>query len=338
MLRRAVLAFGLVVSVCSLILPFAADAQPTGKVWRVGYLGNTPTTDPDAGRTWAAFRQELQERGYVERKNLAFELRFAEGRPERYPALVADLVRLNVDVIVALTNPAAHAAKEATATIPIVMISVDDPVGTGLIASLSHPIGNMTGVADYELDLIPKRLELLKAALPTASRVAFIRCLKCAASNEVAKEDARKSDWTTAGRNLGLTLAYVDLSASEDLEIATAAALRVRPDALLLEHSPIHFILRKELAEFATRQRLPMFALLREQVAAGALMSYGPSVSDQFRKAAIYVDKILKGAKPADLPIEQPTKLELVINLKTAKAIGLAIPQTLLLRADEVIQ
>ena len=195
MLRRAVLAFGIVVSLCSLFLPLAADAQQTGKVWRVGYLGNTPTIDPDAARTWEAFRQELQERGYVEGKNIAFELRFAEGRPQRYPALAAELARLNVDVIVALTNPAAHAAKQATATIPIVMISVDDPVGTGLISSLAHPIGNMTGVADYALDLVPKRLELLKAAVPTASRVAFIRCLKCVASNEVAKEAARRSDW-----------------------------------------------------------------------------------------------------------------------------------------------
>lgn len=161
---RAVLAFGIVVSICSFILPLAADAQQTGKAWRVGYLGNTPTIDPDAARTWEAFRQELQERGYVE--------------------------RLDVDVIVALTNPAAHAAKQATATIPIVMISVDDPVGTGLIASLAHPIGNMTGVADYALDLVPKRLELLKAAVPTASRIAFIRCLKCVASDEVAKEAA----------------------------------------------------------------------------------------------------------------------------------------------------
>jgi putative ABC transport system substrate-binding protein len=218
------------------------------------------------------------------------------------------------------------------------MVSVEDPIGTGLVTSLAHPIGNITGVTDCALDLVPKRLEFLKAALPDASRIAFFRCLRCAAPSEAKKEVERKNNWTMAARDLRLTLVEVDLSGPQDLENATRAAVRAHPDALFLDYSPIHFILRKELAAFAMRERLPMFALLREQVAAGGLLSYGPSVSDQFRKAAIYVDRILKGAKPADLPIEQPTKLALVVNLKTAKALGLTIPPSLLLRADEVIQ
>ena len=338
MLRGAVRAASVVASVCLMTLALGANAQPTGKIWRVGYLGNTPTTDPDVARNWGAFREELQNRGYVEGKNLTLELRFAEGDPRRYPALAAALKDLHVDIIVALTNPAARAAKDATSTIPIVMVSVEDPVGTGLTNNLAHPIGNITGVTDYALDLVPKRLEFLKAAIPAASRVAFVRCLRCVASDETKKEAARKSEWEAAAGKLGLTLLEVDLSSPQDLDTTTAAALAAHADALFLDYSPIHFILRKELAGFAMRQRLPLFVLLREQVVAGGLMSYGPSVADQFRKAAVYVDKILRGASPSDLPIEQPTKLELVINLETAKALGITIPQSLLLRADELIQ
>jgi putative ABC transport system substrate-binding protein len=261
-----------------------------------------------------------------------------QGKPERASDFADELVRLKVDLIVAVSNPATLAAKNATTTIPIVMAGVADPVGAGLVASLARPEGNITGVADYPLDLIPKRLEQLKAALPSASRVAFVRCLKCQALDPPATETARKSAWEAAPQKLGITLAYIDLSGPQDLEAATAAVPRTRPEAVFLAPNPVNFFLRKELADFAMRERLPMFAFAREQAAVGALIAYGLSFPHLFRKTAVYVGKILKGAKAADLPVEQPTKFELVINLKTAKALGLTIPQSLLLRADEVIE
>ncbi|MBI3758795.1 MAG: ABC transporter substrate-binding protein, partial [Deltaproteobacteria bacterium] len=319
--------------------PFAAHAQQAGKVWRIGYLGNTsPETNPDVAHIWAAFQRALRELGYVEGRNLVFEWRYVEGRPERFPAFAAELVRLNVDVIVVLANPGARAAKEATATIPIVALLITDPVTVGLVESLARPGGNMTGISDYTLELVPKRLELLKTAVPAASRVVMIVCDKCAAlSPGAAKSAAIRSGWVVAGQALGMTLEYVDISGPQDFEKATAAAMRAHPDAIFLSPNPIIFTLRKEIADFALRQRLPLFAFAREQVVAGSLMSYGPSISDVFRKAAILVDKIFKSEKPGDLPVEQPTKFELVINLKTANALGLTIPQSLLLRADEVI-
>lgn len=337
MLRKAVFAFILVLGSHSICSSFAADAPQVGKVWRIGYLGNSPPTTPEVERIWDAFRQELQDRGYVEGRNLVFEMRFLEGKPERAPGFAAELVRLRVDLIVAAANPAAVAAKAATSTIPIVMVAVADPVGVGLIPSLARPGGNITGVADYSVDLVPKRLELLKEALPTASRVAFIRCVKCTARYDPATVATWESTWATTAQSLGMTLADVDLGGPQDLDNAMAAVLRVRPDALFVG-GIVTWTLRRELADFAIRERLAMFAFAREQAVLGSLMAYGVSYSDAFRKAAVYVDKILNGAKPADLPVEQPTKFELVINLKTAKALGITIPQLLLLRADEVIQ
>jgi putative ABC transport system substrate-binding protein len=337
MLRKAVLAFGLVLVFYSICSSFAADAPQVGKVWRIGFLGNSPPTTPEIERIWDAFRQELQERGYAEGRNLVFEMRFLEGKPERAPGFAAELVRLKVDLIVAAASVAAHAAKAATSTIPIVIVVVADP--ESLVASLAHPGGNITGLGD-SLDLTPKRLELLKAALPGASRVAFMRCLRCEGIDYATLEVTQKklTNWTAAGLALGMTLTYIDLSGPQDFDDATAAALHVRPDALFIGANPINYALRKELADFAMRERLPMFAQYREQVILGGLMSYSISLPDQFRKAAVYIDKIFHGAKPGDLPIEQPTKFELVINLKTAKALGLTIPKELLLRADEVIQ
>jgi putative ABC transport system substrate-binding protein len=331
MLRKAILAVSLVLGFYSICSSFAADAPEPGKVWRIGYLGNSPPTTPEVARIWDAFRQELQERGYVEGRNLVFEMRFLEGKPERAPGFAAELVRLRMDLIVAAANPAAVAAKAATSTIPIVVVAVADPVGVGLIPNLARPGGNITGVADYSADLVPKRLELLKEALPTASRVAFIRCMKCFARYDPA------STWAATAQSLGMTLADVDLGGPQDLDSAMAAVLRVRPDALFVG-GIVTWTLRRELADFAIRERLAMFAFAREQAILGSLMAYGVSYSDAFRKAAAYVDKILKGAKPADLPVEQPTKFELVINLQTAKALGITIPQSLVLRADEVIQ
>jgi len=338
MLRKAVLAVSFVLGFHSICPSFAADATQDRRVWRIGYIANSPPTTPEIQRIWDAFRRALQERGYVEESNIVFEKRYLEGKPERAPDFANELVRLKVDLIVAAANPATVAAKAATSSIPIVMVSVADPVGAGLVESLARPGANVTGIANFPQDLIPKRLELLRDVLPRASRVAFIRCLKCAALDPPATEAARLSGWVSAAEALGLTLAFIDLSAPQGLDDATAAVLRARPDAVFLALNPVNFFLRKQLADFAMRERLPVFAFAPEQATAGSLMTYGINYRDMWREAAVYVDKILKGSKPADLPVEQPTKFELVINLNTAKTLGLTIPKELLLRANEVIQ
>jgi putative ABC transport system substrate-binding protein len=331
-------------AVLALLLPAAVAAAPPQappKVWRIGFLATVPTSAPDAAHNWAAFEQALRERGYVEGRNVVFERRFSEGHPERFPVLAHDLLERKVDVVVVVANAAAHVVKEATSTVPVVMLLVANPVASNLVASLSHPGGNLTGVADYQIELVPKRYELLKAALPSARRVAMFVCERCTAFGlahvDAATLAAARNRRDAAAAAHGIELAYVDLSGPEDFEGATEAALRAQPDALFLYPSPPNFAMRKELAEFALRSRLPMFAPLREQAVAGGLMSYGPSQRDQYRKAAEYVDRILRGARPADLPVEQPTSLELVINHRTAKALGLAIPPSLLQRADEVL-
>jgi len=333
-LRSLLLGFLLVAVPCA--------AQAPAKVWRVGFLATVPTTSPDAARNWAAFRDALHERGYVEGRNVVFEQRFSEGRPERFPALAAELVQLKVDVLVVVANAAAHVVKETTATLPVVMLFVANPVGANLVSSLARPGGNLTGVADYQIELVPKRYELLKAALPSATRVAMLVCERCTAFGlahvDAATLAAARGRRDAVAKQYGIALAYVDLSSPEDFAAATAAVVRERVDALFLYPSPTNFALRRELAEFALRHKLPLFAPLKEHAAAGALLSYGPSQASQYRKAAEYVDKILQGAKPAELPIEQPTALELVVNLRTAKALGLELPHALLLRADEVLE
>ena len=313
-----------------------AKSQPAGKVWRIGYIGTTPITTPEQARIWDAFAEALRNFGYAEGKNLAFELRSSGGKIERFPALAAELARLNVDVIVVGSGPGVRAAKEASASIPIVMAGTSDPVGAGLVASLARPGGNVTGVADYQVDLIPKRLELLKAVSPKVSRVANL--LGNFSGFDAAKLAALHAEQDAAAQALGVSLLRFQMNAPQDFDATSAAVVREHPDALLLSPNPTNFVLRNELAAFALKQRVPAIAARREEALAGMLMSYGPSIPDISRSVAIYVDKIFKGAKPADLPIEQPTKFELVINLKTAKALGLTIPQSLLLRADEVIQ
>ena len=311
-------------------------AQPTGKVWRIGYIGTAPLTTPEQAHLWDTFLEALRKLGYVEGKNLAIELRYSGGNIERFPALAAEMVRLDVDVIVVGSAPGARAAKEATATIPIVMTGASDPVGAGLVASLAHPGGNITGVADYQVDLIPKRLELLKTVAPKVTRVANL--FGNFGGFDAAKLAALNAEQDAAAQALGVTLLRIQMNTPQDLESMTAAFVRETPDAMLLNPNPTNFVLRHELAAFALKQRVPAMASRREEVLAGMLMSYGPSLADIYRTGAIYVDKIFKGAKPADLPIEQPTRFELVINMKTAKALGLTIPQPLMLRADEVIQ
>jgi len=305
----------------------AADAQQVGKVWQIGILGNVPA------HTWDAFRQALRQLGYVEGQNIVVEPRWSEGRPERFPGLAAELVRLKVDVIVATSTPGVQAAKNATQTIPIVIASAADPVGTGLIASLARPGGNITGLsilADFETR--GKLLEILKEAVPKVSRVAVL--WNSTSSIEVRSLDAMQAP----ARALGLALRPVEARSPDEFDGAFAVMTREGADALIVMDSGLNITYRAIIVDLAAKHRLPAMYGFREFVEAGGLVSYGVNLSENYRRAAVYVDKILKGAKPADLPVEQPTRFELFINLKTAKALGLTIPQSVLIRADEVIQ
>ena len=324
--RLAVLVLTLALAL--LAVPLAAAAQPPGKVWRIGILGNTPASPP-----WEAFRQSLRQHGYVEGQNIVVEARWSEGRIERFPGLAAELVRLKVDVIVVASTPGAQAAKQATSTIPIVIATSVDPVGAGLVASLARPGGNITGMSLLStLDTRGKWLEILKEAAPKVSRVAFL--WNSTQPTEVRSLDAMQAP----ARALGLTLRPVEARGPKEFEDAFTVMTRDRADALIAMDSHLNVTYRTLIVALAAKHRLPAMYGFREFVDDGGLMSYGANLSENFRRAAVYVDKILKGAKPADLPVEQPTKFELVINLKTAKALGLTIPQSVLLRADHVIQ
>jgi putative ABC transport system substrate-binding protein len=315
----------------ALAAPLVAKAQPVGKVYRIGYLSaSSGTSNP---RVLEAFRQGLRELGWVEGQNIVIEYRWAEGRFDRLADLAAELVRLKVDVIVAAPTPAALAAKNATGTIPIVGMSLTDPVGLGLIASLARPGGNVTGVSySVGADIFGKDLELLKEVVPRVRRVAVL-------SNPASPARPRTiSNVKGAARSLGLQLQLVEARGPEDFDGVFAAMAQERVGALLVVTDPAFIPHRARLVDLATKNRLPSIFTQREDAEAGGLMSYGPRLSDLHRRGAIYVDKILKGAKPADLPVEEPVKFELVINLKTAKALGLTIPPSLLLRADQVIE
>jgi putative ABC transport system substrate-binding protein len=318
-----------------LAAPLAAEGQQAGKVYRIGFLAEEPLTESASAHSWEVFQRALQERGYVDGGNVVFERRFADGKEERYPALAAELVRLRVDILVTTNGPAITAAKGATATIPIVTIG-SDPLGRGLVNSLAKPGGNITGIANYSLDLTTKRLELLRVAVPKATRVVSLGDPGGGWDPEKRAVGMKETD--AAAKAMGVTLLRVNLTASTAFESVTAAIERERPEALLLGPTTTNLRLRREIAEFAAKRRLPSMASRRDEAASGILMTYGPSRDEIFRGAAVFVDKILKGAKPADLPVEQPTKFELVINLKTAKALGLTIPPSLLQRADELIQ
>ena len=306
--------------------PLSANAQP--KVHRIGFL----ETSSPRPHLWEAFRQGLRELGYVEGQNVAFDLRHAHGKTERLPGLAAELVGLKVDVIVTAATQAALAAKQATTTIPIVMATGGDPVGTRLIASLARPGGNVTGLTTQSRDLSGKRLELLREAVPGVSRLAIL----WHQTNELDRLTLRETE--VAARSLGVALQALGVRGPNEFDAAFSAMTKESAGALIVTTSPIFYAERKRLMELVVKHRLPTGFGFKEYVDAGGLMSYGASTPDLFRRAAIYVDKILKGAKPADLPVEQPTRFELVINLKTARAIGLTIPQSVLLRADTVIQ
>ena len=301
-----------------------AEAQQLTKIPRIGYLAsNTSYTE--------AFLRGLRDLGYIERKNIAFEFRSTEGSSERYPDLIADLVRLKVDIIVVAGNSGIRAAKRATTTIPVVMTSVGDPVALGIVSSLDRPGGNITGLSQMSPDLTGKRLELLKELLPNVKRVAFI----WNSDNPGMRLRFKSAQAASAG--LGITLQSLDVRSLNDLTTAFAAATRDHADALVLPSGASRY--EKQTADFAAKNRLPWSCDTLESVErSGCLMSYGPSYPDLHRRAALYVDKILKGAKPADLPVEQPTKFELVVNLKTAKQIGLTIFPNVLARADRVIR
>lgn len=307
--------------------PLFAEATQTGKVWRIGYLAVAPIPDFED-----AFKQGLRERGYVEGQNLTIVYRFADGVLDRLPGLAAELVGLGVDVIVALSTEGIRAAHQATRTIPIVMPFSIDPVGAGLISSLARPGGNVTGLS-WPLDVLAgKRVQLVKEVVPTVSRVAVLR-------NPAFQPGGRVLRWTEAAADtLGLSSQVLDVRGPGDLDGAFRKIEKGRVTVLYVIEDPLMYDLRKQIADLAAKNRLASISASKEWVEAGGLMSYGANYADSCRRAATFVDKILKGAKPADLPVEQPTKFELVINLKTAKAIGITIPQSLLLRADQIIE
>jgi ABC-type uncharacterized transport system substrate-binding protein len=307
-----------------------AEAQQPKKVPRIGFLGGASASFY-AART-NAFRQGLNELGYTEGKNIDIEYRYAEGKFDRLPDLAAELVGLKLDVIVAAPTPSVLAAKKASATTPIVFASVVDPVASGLVASLARPGGNITGLTILGPELSGKRLELLKEVLPNVTRVAALWNSANPAQELVWKE------MKAAAQELRLQLQSLEVRSANDFDIAFKAALRERAQALIPSGEPLINTQLKRIVEFAAKNRLPAMYAGPEVVDAGGLMSYAPNYTDQYRRAAVYVDKILKGAKPADLPVEQPTKFEFVINLKTAKQIGLTIPQSVLYRADKVVK
>jgi putative ABC transport system substrate-binding protein len=309
-----------------------ATAQPPEKVPRVGYLSPGSPSEPFRQRRFEAFRQGLRELGYVEGQNIAIESRWAEGKYDRYPALAADLVRLKVDVIVAVGGRASEVAKHATRTIPIVMSVVIDPLGSGLVASLARPGGNVTGISLMTPDLVGKQLEVLKEVVPKVSRVALL----WNPDNPGSAAQLREAE--AAARALGVRLQILAARDPQEIDSAFAAMTRGRAAALVVLADAILLNQRRQIAELAAERRLPAVYGPSEHAEAGGLMAYSANLLDLERRAATYVDKILKGAKPADLPVQQPTKFELVINLKTAKALGLTIPPSLVLRADQVIE
>jgi putative tryptophan/tyrosine transport system substrate-binding protein len=301
------------------------------QVYRIAVLGSG---GPASGHGYRveALLTGLRELGYVEGKNMVFERRSASGKYERLPGLTAELIRLKPDVLVTGGTAATQAAMKATTTIPIVMVGTGDPLRTGLVASLARPGGNVTGTTQLGAEVAGKRLQLLKDTLPSVARVAFLWSPANASHAPYLRE------LQAASRGLSLTLQSVEVNNPDDFDKAFVGMMRERPDALLVTADGSHQLRQAWIIDFAAKRGLPVMYQLKEYVEAGGLMSYGASITDQYRRAATYVDKILKGAKPGDLPVEQPTKFELVINLKTAKAFGLTIPQSVLLRADQIIE
>ena len=327
-MRRDVIRLAL----CAMLiaLSISAEAQQPQRIPRIGVL--SVTSPATIAARLDAFRQALRELGYVEGKNIVIEYRYADGNLDRVPALAAEMVRLNVDVIVTGGSAATRPAKEATATIPIVMAQDTDPVGNGFVASLARPGGNITGLSIVAPELSGKQLELLKEIVPKLSRVAVL-----GHSNEPSYIQLRK-EMELAGKALKIQIQFLDARSPKDVETAFRETTKRHADAVLVPTTPIVGSQRAQIADLAVKNRLPAMYGQPEYVDVGGVMFYGTSITDLFRRAATYVDKILKGAKPADLPVEQPKKFEFIINLKAAKQIGLTIPPNVLARADRVIR
>ena len=313
-----------------LAAPFAAGAQQTGKVYRIGFLGNS-TAALEANLV-GPFREGLRDLGYVEGRNVLIEYRWAEGKYDRFPALIGELLALKVAVIVTAGTPATLAVKKATTSVPLVMLAVGDPVGTGIVPSLSHPGGNITGLTAISTEMDAKRLELLREVVPSVSYIALL--WNAGSPLQVLAEKQVQA----AAQVLRMRVLSLGVKTEEEIKSALAVMARERPDALLVLADRLLLHHRALIMDFATRHRLPGVHAYRELVEAGGLMSFGPSYADMHKRAAYFVDRILKGAKPGDLPVERPLTFELVINLKTARALGLTIPQSLLQRADQVIE
>jgi putative ABC transport system substrate-binding protein len=312
------------------VWPLAARAQQAGKTHRIGFMGNS-TAALEANLV-GPFREGLRELGYEDGHNIIIEYRWADGQYEHFPALVAELLALKVDVIVTAGTPATLAFKKASSTVPLVMVAVGDPIGTGIASSLARPGGNITGLSSIAPELEGKRLELLRDVIPKLSHVAVfwnpLNLFHASALKEA----------TAAAEVLHMKILPLAVKTSDDLEAAFAAILKERPEALSILADRIFLHNRTQMMEFATRNRLPSVGAYRELVEAGGMMSFGPSYEDMHRRAATYVDKILTGTKPGGLPIQQPTKFTLVVNAKAAAALGVTIPDSFLLRADEVIE
>ena len=315
-------------AVAVLAVPLAAEAQPTGKVYRIGILEAIPAAQNAANL--GALRKGMRNLGYVEGRNLIIEYRSADGRAERFPDLASELVRLKVDLIVTRGTPAARAAKNATGTIPVVMATMGDP--RAIVASFARPGGNITGVTTFSTELTAKRIELLKELIPNLSRVALLHNM----GNPAAPPEWEETK--TAARSLGLQAELLDVRSQGDLGRAFELAVRQHVDALVIGADGLTQMHQQTIVDLVARNRLPAAHPARDFVEAGGLIAYGVNYPDLYFRFASFVDKIFKGAKPADLPVEQPTKFELVINLKTAKALGLTIPPSLLQRADQVIE
>jgi putative tryptophan/tyrosine transport system substrate-binding protein len=322
--------FGFVLCAVLFALSLPAEAQQPTKVPRIGYLAaNFPSTNP---ARIEAFRQGLRDLGYVEGKSIVIEWRYAEGKPDRLPALAAELVRIKVDIIVTGGGATTRSAKQATVTIPIVMANDDDPIGSGFVASLARPGGNITGLSTLSPEISGKQLELLREIVPKLSRVAVLGDVTRPGIPQALREI------NVAADGFGVQLQYLEVRGPKDIETAFRAASKERANAVLVLGSAVLNSQRKQIADLAVKSQLPAIYRNLDFVDDGGLMAYGVSIADLFRRAATYVDKILKGAKPADLPVEQPKKFELIINLKAAKQIGLTIPPNVLVRADKVIK
>jgi putative ABC transport system substrate-binding protein len=327
--RRAIIA---AIAASAFFAPFTSFAQVQGKVWRVGFLAQRSRPISLENDSYGAFVRGMRQIGYVEGKHFAVEWRFADGKVERLPELAAELVVLKVDVIVTSSTPATSAAQKATTTIPIIMGPVGDPVGSGFIKSLARPEGNITGLTNVLVELSAKHLEMLHAMVPKLARVSVMGNPDNASNFETLKSVE------AAARRSGVKISFVAVRTAQDIEAAFPTMARGNTTALIIAQDGLFIQQRRQIADLAIKYRLPSIGAIRELAVDGVLLIYGPSFADIYRRAAIYADKIFKGAKPGDLPVEQPTTFDLVINHRTAKALGLTIPQSLLIRADKVIE